>query len=224
MFLEVIGLTPEDVIAIQQGGGQRVELVSAMEHDGLSPSLAAIESALAVATIPIRVMVRLHHRGFVYSKSDVADMVAWIKTVRQLPVDGFVLGAITPQGHIDEYCLAQCLTAIDGKGCTFHRAFDRVDNQFDALATLGRYAVDTILTSGGLDLPIAQNLAHLAALQKQAPEIAILAGGGVNQTIIEDWKNSPIHHFHVGSACRPSGDFLQPVDVDLVKACVLRGQ
>lgn len=217
MFLEVIGLSTKDIIAIQQAGGQRIELVANMLSEGLSPSEDTIIASLTVAKIPIRVMVRFHNDSFIFTKDEVTAMSRWIKYIRQYPVEGFVIGGLTADGKIDEYMLAKCLDAIDGKACTFHRAFDRVADPFAALQVLQQYRVDTVLTSGGLAKPIINNLEILQQLQANAGNITILAGGGVNWQIIEKLKGSNIAHFHVGSCCRVQGDFSQPIDEESVK-------
>ncbi len=219
MFLEVIALNVADVLAIQQAGGNRVELVSDMAADGLSPSIKTIEEVMAISEIPIRVMVRFHNDGFVYEKQEVREMCKWIESLESYPIDGFVFGGLTHRGSIDEYMLASIEQAARGKGLTFHRAFDRVENQFKALERLGKYAVDTVLTSGGLQYPIVQNTAHLIELQHETP-ITILAGGGVNKTVIEAFDGTAITHFHVGSCVRPNSDFNTIVSEDLVKMLV----
>lgn len=217
MFLEVIALSAADVIAIQQAGGNRVELVSDMAADGLSPSIQTIERVMEIAEIPIRVMVRFHNNGFVYEKQEVREMCKWIESLEHYPIDGFVFGGLTHRGGVDEYMLASIEQAVKGKGLTFHRAFDRVENQFKVLEQIGKYKVDTILTSGGLQYPIAQNQTHLVELQKQAENITILAGGGVNKAVIELFEGTEINHFHVGGCVRPNGDFTATVSEELVK-------
>lgn len=217
MFLEVIALSAADVIAIQQAGGNRVELVSDMAADGLSPSIQTIEEVMEIAEIPIRVMVRFHNNCFVYEKQEVREMCKWIQSLECYAIDGFVFGGLTHRGAVDEYMLASIEQAARGKGLTFHRAFDRVEHQFKALEQIGKYRVDTILTSGGLQSPIDQNQAHLVELQKQAENITILAGGGVNKAVIELFEGTEINHFHVGSCVRSNGDFHTTVSEDLVK-------
>src|SRR5699024_11062692 len=100
---EVIALTAEEVMKVQQAGGDRIELVADMAADGLSPSEQTIETVLAVAKIPVRLMVRFHNNGVVLSKEDVAEMCQWIKRYKHYPVEGFVIGGITAQGKIVEY-------------------------------------------------------------------------------------------------------------------------
>lgn len=216
MFLEVIGLTAEDVVAAQNGGANRIELVSSMSQDGLSPSFETIEKVLAVASIPVRAMVRFHNDGFVYTDIEKKEMIQWIKRANAYDLDGYVIGALTPTGAVDEVFLQEAIEAADGKNITFHRAFDRAENMSEALEVIKKYPVQTILTSAGIARPIKENLIDLQQLQAQAPSIEILAGGGVNESVIRALKETNVQHFHVGGAVRPSGDFMQTIDRDLV--------
>lgn len=217
MFLEVIALSAEDVKCAQQAGANRIELVSAMAQDGLSPDLATIESVLAVATIPIRVMVRFHNRDFVYTAEETKQMCHWVKQVASLPVDGFVVGGLTAQNQIDVPFLQQIMDAAASKAITFHRAFDRLTDCVSGLDTLAALSINTVLTSGGLLHPINQNQPLLSQLQNQHPEIEILAGGGVNETTIAQFASSPITHFHVGSCVREAGQFDQPISAQRIQ-------
>lgn len=220
MFLEVIGLTAEDVVAAQNGGASRIELVSSMSQDGLSPSFETIEKVVAVAKIPVRVMVRFHNDGFIYSDEEKKEMLAWIERANKYAVDGYVVGGLTPEGHIDEPFLKDAIAAAEGKKITFHRAIDRVENISQELEVLKKYAVDTILTSAGVEHPITENVEQLQLMQAQAPNIEIQAGGGVNQSVIKTLQSTNVQFYHVGGAVRPKGDFMQTVDENLVRELV----
>lgn len=218
MFIEVIGLEPQDAVAAAQGGADRIELVSHMEEDGLSPTIEIIEGMLAVSPIPFRVMVRFHNDGFVYSEEDINEMCTWMEKINHLPFDGFVLGGITEEGAVDEVFLEQAMKIAQkgNKKVTFHRAFDRLNNQIEAIKVLEKHGVDTVLTSAGLMNPILDNTKLLDELQ-QASTVKVLAGGGVNQAVVEALADTTVQHAHVGSAVRPNGDFTQTVDSKLVK-------
>lgn len=220
MFVEVIALNREDVKNAQIGGASRIELVSDMEADGLSPTLATIQDVMNCATIPVRVMVRFHNRGFVYSEQEIAEICRWIKQVAKLGVEGFVVGALTQTGEIDIAFLQAVRQVTGTKKITFHRAFDRLtqEQQLKAVPILKLHGIDAILTSGGLEYPIEQNLAHLELLAIAAHPMHILLGGGVTADVVAQLKKYPmLTHIHVGSAVREEGDFSKPVSTTLVR-------
>jgi copper homeostasis protein len=69
---------------------------------------------------------------------------------------------------------------------TFHRAFDRVPDLFDALETLVDLGVSRVLTSGGAASAV-EGLSELRDLVEAAEErIGILAGGGVRFQNVEE--------------------------------------
>lgn len=213
MFLEVIAQNSHDVMLAQQAGAKRIELVSEMKEDGLSPDFDTIESVLAIATIPIRVMVRFHNRNFIYTNEETNAMCNWIKQLKTLPIDGFVLGGLTSNNQIDHLFLQRMCDAVEDKNITFHRAFDRLNDPISASDEIAKYKqIDTILTSGGLMQPINANLSQLVALQRRHPNTVILAGGGVNESTISHFAHSEITHFHVGSCVRHNNCFENEID------------
>ncbi|MFD9245886.1 copper homeostasis protein CutC, partial [Streptomyces sp. NPDC059556] len=56
--LEVIALDEEDAVAAQTGGADRLELVTDMAADGLTPSRTGFAAIRAAVDIPLRVMLR----------------------------------------------------------------------------------------------------------------------------------------------------------------------
>nr|MDT0525259.1 copper homeostasis protein CutC [Streptomyces sp. DSM 41633] len=57
--LEVIALDAEDAVAAQAGGADRLELVTDMAADGLTPSRETFAAIRSAVDIPLRVMLRL---------------------------------------------------------------------------------------------------------------------------------------------------------------------
>src|SRR5690242_1410597 len=58
-IFEVIALGAEDAVAAQTGGADRLELVTDMAADGLTPSRAVFGAIRRAVRIPLRVMLRL---------------------------------------------------------------------------------------------------------------------------------------------------------------------
>lgn len=150
MLIEVIGVSLDDVIQANAGGADRIELCQSIVEDGLTPSFGLIKSALDISKVPIHVMVRPHNKSFVYSEDDVTQMLEDIKMIRQLGAQGIVLGPLTSERKIDEIVLEKLLEDAGDLDVTFHRAFDLVEDQQQALEVLLQYEkITTLLTSGG---------------------------------------------------------------------------
>lgn len=103
--IEVIASTVEDCRQIEKGGAHRIELVSALEVDGLTPSYGLIRQAREAVEIPINVMIRPHSLSFQYDQDDIECMVRDIAVCKELKVAGVVFGMLTPSLDIDENLL-----------------------------------------------------------------------------------------------------------------------
>ncbi|MFD9647198.1 copper homeostasis protein CutC, partial [Streptomyces sp. NPDC059082] len=96
--LEVIALDEEDAVAAQTGGADRLELVTDMAADGLTPSTASFAAIRAAVDIPLRVMLRLAD-GF--AAGDVDALADRAEELRAAGADEFVLGFLTADGDPD---------------------------------------------------------------------------------------------------------------------------
>ncbi|KMZ12861.1 Molybdopterin-binding protein [Candidatus Burkholderia humilis] len=74
-LLEVIATTVADARAAEDGGANRLKLITAMGEGALTPSMGLIESVVDAVTIPVNVIVRPHSRSFVYDADDYAVML-----------------------------------------------------------------------------------------------------------------------------------------------------
>ena len=172
-------------LTAERSGAHRIELCAALDDGGITPSVGTVTTVLASLT-SMTVMVLIRQRGgdFVYSPAEVDAMVADITAIRSLPradgvIVGFVIGALTADGTIDEAATTALLAACEEHPVTFHKAFDLTVDQPKALETLIDLGVARVLTSGGA-ATVLDGQAELAALVTQAGErMTILAGGGV---------------------------------------------
>ena len=128
-----------------EGGAYRVELCSGLAEGGLTPSLALIEATVQVAGLRRHVLVRPRPGDFLYDAAEQALIVRDIRLARQAGVDGVVVGALTPDGDIDEIACQRFVSAataplrqtVEGGvrdvppvALTFHRAFGMPQSPF----------------------------------------------------------------------------------------------
>lgn len=176
--LEVCVDTPDGLAAALQGGADRIELCSALDLGGLTPTPGLIAAA-RTASVPVRMMIRPRAGGFVTSAADRAAMVAEIDAARAAGLEGVVLGASRPDGTLDAETLAELVAAARGLGLTLHRAIDRTPDPLAALETAIGLGFDCVLTSGGATRA-TEGVAMLRQLQTRAAgRIVVMAGGGV---------------------------------------------
>lgn len=165
--------------AAYAGGADRVELCSALELGGLTPTAGLMKLAADMG-VTARVMIRPRAGDFVFTPDDVDMMRADIAAVRALGLDGVVLGANRPDGRLDTELLAILVAESAGLKRTLHRAIDLVPDMAEAVEAAVALGFDTILTSGRAASAPA-GLAEIALAQKTAAgRITIMAGAGIN--------------------------------------------
>ncbi|MCJ8013407.1 copper homeostasis protein CutC [Paenibacillus sp. KQZ6P-2] len=221
MKLEVIATNLTDALLVEEGGADRIELVTGILEGGLTPGPGLIRETVRQLHIPVHVMVRPHSQSFVYDEHDLRTMQEDIAFIKDCGAAGIVLGAMAPDGSIDTAALDQLLAGAEGLNVTFHRAFDEIEDQLAALNVLVRYPqINRILTSGG-PLPAPKSAPQIRKLVEaaQGTGIRILAGYGLTVPVLHDFiQATGVEEVHFGSALRSYGDNLQPVDPIRVRA------
>ncbi|MFJ9621049.1 copper homeostasis protein CutC [Streptomyces sp. NPDC101181] len=215
--LEVIALDAEDAVAAQAGGADRLELVTDMAADGLTPSRETFAAVRSAVDIPLRVMLRAAD-GF--AAGDVDQLVDRAHELREAGADEFVLGFLDEDGHPDLVAVERLVTELDGCRWTFHRAIDRAadrDTLRKRLADLP--GLDTYLTAGspsGVDDGIPTLLTEASRTDEPGYEAQILVGGGLGLHHLPRLRAAGVDAFHIGGAARPAG-WSAPVDAAAVR-------
>lgn len=221
MKVEIIAYTLGDAILAARSGADRLEVITAPQEGGLTPSFGLVQQIQERTQIDIRVMIRPHSRHFYYDEEDIATMLQDIAAFRHLGISGFVLGALTPNNKVDENSLVRLLDAADGLPVTFHKAFDEVAHFAEALDTLSRHPQIThILTSGGrpsaLENSAVDTISELVRLS-QPYGISIMPGGGLHHDGLEEFLGRTlVKELHMGSGARLDNNLLQPIDSELL--------
>lgn len=194
--LEVCCGDLQSVRAAIEGGAHRVELCEALELDGLTPSEAMMESAIGMG-IPVQVLIRVREGDFVYNKDEICKMRNDIRLARKLGAAGVVIGALMPDGSIDEEATRCMMDEAEGLSVTFHRAFDVCRKPEEALEKIISLGCHRLLTSGQATTA-EQGIPMLKKLVEQADgRIIIMPGAGVNpqnaSRILEETGAIEIH-------------------------------
>ena len=195
--LEVCAGSVESVIAAREGGAQRVELCSALEVGGITPSVGLMREVRKIEGIALHVLIRPRGGDFLYDASEIATMQHDIIAARECGADGVVIGALTADGDIDMDGCRMLIEAAGKMNVTFHRAFDMCRNPLKALEDIIALGCNRLLTSGQAPtayegLPLLKQLVDAAE-----GRIIIMPGCGVNSknalTIVNESGASEIH-------------------------------
>ncbi|WP_030317937.1 copper homeostasis protein CutC [Streptomyces sp. NRRL B-3229] len=215
--LEVIALDVEDALAARAGGADRLELVTDMAADGLTPKVATVAGIREAVDLPVRVMLRLSD-GF--GAGDVPRVVRSARELRDAGAEEFVLGFLDAQGEVDLGAVEWVVEALDGCRWTFHRAIDHAADR-DALRKqlADLPGLDTYLTAGsagGVDAGLGVLLAEAARAGEPGYEQQLLVGGGLRLDHVPRLRAAGIDAFHIGGAARPHG-WEAPVSAEAVR-------
>lgn len=197
MKLEIIGFNIESCIAAQEAGANRIELCAGPGEGGTTPSYSFIKAAREKLQIDLYVMIRPRGGDFLYSDDDFEIMKNDAAICKQLGCDGIVTGILTKDGKVDKKRCKELIEFVYPLEATFHRAFDRVTDPFEALEEIIELGFERILTSG-LKPKAIDSVELLSQLIKQSDErIIIMPGSGVTaENIIKIAESTGATEFH----------------------------
>ena len=198
--LEVIGFTIEGCAIAQSAGAHRIELCDNPGDGGTTPSHGFIKAAREKLKIDLFPIIRPRGGDFLYSDAEFEIMKTDVKLCKQLGCDGVVIGMLNANGTVDKKRNAALVELAYPLGVTFHRAFDRTADAYQAMEDIINIGCERILTSG--QRPNAMEGTDLIAqLIEQANErIIIMPGSGVrSDNIIELAKKTGATEFHTSA-------------------------
>jgi copper homeostasis protein len=231
ILFEVIAMSAADAVSAVAGGADRLELVSDMAADGLTPGLAEFAAIRAAVDVPLRVMLRAEDS---FAAGDLDALRRDVAALRTEGAEEFVMGFLTASGEVDLAGCRAVLEVIDGCAWTFHRAIDRAPDREAARVALGELpGLDTFLTAGsaagvatGMDVLQAEAARTCAARARAGAadggegagyRARMLIGGGLDAGHVPGLLAAGADAFHVGTAVRAGRRWDAPVDATSVR-------
>ena len=171
--------------AAVEGGADRIELCANLAEGGTTPSYGHIRQCREAFDVLIYPIIRPRGGDFLFTDEEFSIMLHDVQLCKQLNCDGVVVGALNTDGSIDIKRTSQLVEAAYPLGVTFHRAFDRCSNPFEAMELLIRIGCERILTSG--QKPTAPDAVEMIdQLNREADDrIIIMPGSGVRKENIK---------------------------------------
>ena len=169
-----------------EGGTDRIELCAALSEGGTTASFGTIKKCRETFNIQLFPIIRTRSGDFLYSDDEFDIMLNEIRLCKDLGCDGVVIGLLNKNGNIDIKRTSKLVRLAYPLEVTFHRAFDRCKDPFEALEQLIEMGCQRILTSG--QQPTApQGIDLITQLIKAADErIIIMPGSGVRKENIKE--------------------------------------
>ncbi len=168
-------------LSAQAEGAHRIELCGPLHDGGTTPSAGLIARCSDELLVSVHVLIRPRAGNFVYSEDEMIIMAKDIAVAKEFGVDGVVFGALTPEREIDAAHMAELIASASPMRVGFHRAFDQVRDQDEALELLVSLQVDHILTSGGADTAMAGAKQLKQLVERAGDRIGIIAGGSITK-------------------------------------------
>ena len=170
------------------GGADRLELCGALSIGGLTPYAELLRQIRRESDIAIRCMIRPRAGDFLYSPEELALMEAQIRTLKELGTDGFVLGCLDAEGHLDAKAMEPLLRAAEGMPLTLHRCIDVSRDLKKTYLDAKALGFDTVLTSGGEGNCTRGKEQIRRLLELEGPQVLI--GAGVNANVIRQFREA----------------------------------
>lgn len=201
--LEIAVTGPAGAGIAQRAGVDRVELCSALELGGVTPSQGSTEATLTATggSLAVHALIRPRPGDFCYAEDELGTAEREISCLARQGIAGVVIGALNPDGTValeaTRRLVGAARAADPGLQITFHRAVDQTADPVAAVEPLARLGVDRILSSGQANRAIDGVATLRRMVQAAAGIVEIMAGGGVQvsdiQTLVTDAGVQAVH-------------------------------
>jgi copper homeostasis protein len=214
-----------DVEAAVAAGADRLELCSALELGGQTPSLGLVEQVMAHSRVPVVVMLRPRAGGFCYDRPEFAAMHADAERCLNLGAAGVVFGILDRRGSIDVPRSREVIERAGDAQTVFHRAFDFVSNQLAALDQLIEAGCSRVLTSGGKPTVIEGAAIIRELIEHAQGRIEVLPAGQIRaENVVDLVRNTGCTQVHMGAAvAADDGSITDQSNIQLCDARFLCG-
>lgn len=184
--LEVIAFDLFSCLVAENAGAHRIELCANPHEGGTTPSFGMMRMARKASSIKLFPIIRPRGGDFIYDKAEFLSMIEDIKIAKNEGCDGVVIGMLKKDGAIDIDACHDLIHHANGMEVTFHRAFDRVNDQQKALEDVIKLGCTRILTSGGHPTAMEgkDQLQKLVSLASN--RIKIMVGSGIRSSNIKE--------------------------------------
>jgi copper homeostasis protein len=192
MLLEVACFNIKSALIAAEAGAGRIEFCTNYAVGGTTPTLEDFTEIRKKIKVPIFVMVHPKAGAYTYTPKIFDLMKNSVSSFKKAGADGFVFASMyTPQG-INIIQNKELVELASPLPCTFHRAFDEMNDKEDAIQTIIKCGFKRILTSGKPGKAI-ENFEMIQQLQKKyKDQVNIMPGGGIRSTNVQTFIDAGI--------------------------------
>lgn len=224
-LIEVCVCSVADAVAAAAAGADRLELCSALEIGGLTPSVALLESVLEQVNVPVMAMIRPRAGGFNYAADEFRTALLDAEWALSLGARGIVFGFLTREGRIDAARCREVVALAGERQAVFHRAFDFAPDPLAAADELVQLGVTRLLTSGQQPAALAGAALIRTIADRTRGHLEVMPGGGIrSENVLEIIERTGCCQIHIGASLVERDGSLEANPVlDLVSPTYLAG-
>lgn len=168
-----------------EGGADRIELCANLYEGGTTPSPGQIKKCRKSFPVQLFPIIRPRGGDFLFTAEEFDIMKTDVLFCKEWGCDGVVIGLLNKDGSVDIDRTSRLVELAYPLEVTFHRAFDRCREPFEAMDQLIQAGVQRILSSGQQPA-VNEGAALIAALNNAAAgRIIIMPGSGVRKENIK---------------------------------------
>ena len=196
MIVEVCANSLQSALNAEAAGADRLEICIELGLGGITPSYGLLKELKKRIRIPMHVLIRPRSGDFTYSDSEFDAMLKDIALCRDLGFEGVVSGVLKPDYGLDHNRTEQLVKMSGEMQFTFHRAFDWLEEPYNALKDLETLGLDNVLTSGQAATAV-EGLDMLQGLMRHAGGICIIPAAGIRPQNVLLFKEAGFSTVHL---------------------------
>jgi len=176
--VEIPVTSVEDAVVAQTAGAESIELLDNVGEGGVTPSAGKLQLARRLIHGELHAIVRPRAGDFLYSDIECDVMHRDIDVMRQIGIDGVVLGVQRADGTVDGDRIAEMIELAGPMHVTFHAAFDYTPDPFEAIDMLADLGITRILSAFHGGVPLLDQLPLYQRLIEHAGDRLVFMPGG----------------------------------------------
>jgi copper homeostasis protein len=181
----------------QHAGAHRIELNTALELDGLSPTPGLLMGVLENTQLPVISMVRPRSGDFCYSDAEWKILKEDASWMLDMGARGIAVGCLDENRQIDESRLDEIRELAHDREVVFHLAFDEISDWKNAVDVLVQHQIDRLMTRGRMPTALAGAAQIRQVIEYAGNRIEVLPAGQIVssnvKTIVEKTGCNQIH-------------------------------
>jgi copper homeostasis protein len=199
VHLEIIATNAESCLIADQNGATRLEVCTALQVGGLTPSLSLVEYAVEFTKCDVAALIRTREGSFHYSQAEIKIMCEDIRRIRDKGAKAVVVGALTSDGFIDYRAIELFVKAARGMDIAFQRAFDVCQDGDEAIGKLESLGICRLLSSGKKSTCV-EGLENLKRYAELTTDMEIMPGSGLRSNNIAQVASACFSSYHTSAS------------------------